>query len=146
MKWIREVVDGLVETYESDNVYELIDFLDINVVKKKMSGDKKGRFLRNDFGDEFIFISDDLTESEERIVLSHELGHLILHTELSISFYSSSLVSHNKLEIQANKFAAYLLIDDAALHKVEYENFTLEQIAIAENVPVDLLKLKFNIK
>lgn len=79
MKWIREVVDGLVETYESDNVYELIDFLDINVVKKKMSGDKKGRFLRNDFGDEFIFISDDLTESEERIVLSHELGHLILH-------------------------------------------------------------------
>lgn len=144
--WIKNITDGLIEIYNTTNVHELIDYLGINIVKKKMSGDKKGRFLRNEFGDEFIFISDDLTKREEEIVLLHELGHLILHTEISISFYTSSLFSHNKLELQANKFVAHLLIDDDILNKIEYEGFTLEQIALAENIPIDLLKLKFNIK
>ncbi len=70
---------------------------------------------------------------------------MILHTELSISFYSESLLSHNKLELQANKFVAYILIDDDILNEIEYEAFTLQQIVIAENVNIDLLKLKFNI-
>lgn len=145
MGWIRNIVDGLIETYETKDVYELIDLLDINLIKRKMLGNKKGRFLRNEFGDEFIFVSDGLSEREEEIVLLHELGHLILHTELSISFYSDSLLSHDKLELQANKFVAYILIYDNILNKIEYEDFTLEQIAIAENINIDLLKLKFNI-
>ena len=48
----------------NQNVYELIELLDINLIKRTMCENKKGRFLRNEFGDEFIFVSDDLSKRE----------------------------------------------------------------------------------
>jgi len=141
MKWIVEIVNGLIEVYKTRNVYELLDLLEITLIKKKLINDEKGRFLRDMFGNETIFISNELANEEERIVIAHELGHLILHTHLSTSYYTENqLINKNKLEVEANKFAAELLIpDDVNIY--EYE--TIQQLACYLEVPEELVRLKY---
>lgn len=141
MDWIIEIVDGLIELYKTRNVYELLELLEITLVKKKLINDEKGRFLRNIFGDEFIFISDKLSSVEEKIVIAHELGHLILHTNLSTSYYTGNhLLIKNKYETEANKFAAELLISD----EVEIsEGMTTKELAYYLEVSEKLVKLKY---
>ena len=141
MTWIKEIVEGMIEVYETRDVYELIDILEIMLIRKKLPGNKKGRFFRDIFKNEFIFISDDLSIEEEKIVIAHELGHLILHTNLSTSYYTSNnLQVKSKLEVQANKFAAELLIpDDVEI----YEGMTTKELACYLKVSEELVKLKF---
>lgn len=143
MTWIKEIVEGMIEVYETRNVYELIDKLEIMLIRKQLPGNKKGRFFRDLFENEFIFISNDLSIEEERIVIAHELGHLILHTHLSTSYYTSNrFLVKNKLEIQANKFAAELLIPDD-IDFSGYDNLTIEQLSCHLKVSEELVKLKY---
>ena len=91
-----------------------------------------------------MYINNCLSEHEQKIVCAHELGHAILHTKLNILFLESNThFIKNRYEIEANTFAAELLINNAVLQK--YQNLTLDQIAAAENLPIDLLKLKLKI-
>ena len=143
MTWIKEIVRGMIEVYGTRNVYELVDRLEIFLIRKQLSKNKKGRFLRNLFGDEFIFVSDTLSDEEEKIVIAHELGHLILHTHLSTSYYTSNhLQSKSKLEVQANKFAAELLIPDD-IDFSDYENLTINELSYYLEVSKELIELKY---
>lgn len=141
MFWIKEIVNGLIEVYKTRNVYEILDLLEIMLIRKQFPKGKKGRFLRDIFGNEIIFISNELSEEEEKIVLAHELGHLILHTHLTTSCYSNNhLLVKDKLEVEANKFAAELLIPDG----IEiYEGMTIMQLACYLKVSEELVKLKY---
>jgi len=141
MIWIKEIVDGLVEMYGTRNVYEILDKLEVTLIRKKLFKNEKGRFYRDILRHETIFISDTLSEQEEKIVIAHELGHLILHTHLSTSYYTENqLINKNKLEVEANKFAAELLIpDDVNIY--EYE--TIQQLACYLEVPEELVRLKY---
>lgn len=143
MDWIKNVVKGLIEVYGTDNIYDLIDCLNITIIRKSMPENIKGKFLRNDFGDEFIFIDSSLERENEKFILSHELGHAILHTELSVSYYThNQLQIKSKYEIQADKFAAELLIPDN-LESCEIENMTIEQLSCYFGVPKELIEYKF---
>ena len=51
------------------------------------------------------------------------------------------MCSKNTFEIEANKFAAELLIPDEIL--IEYQGMTVDQIAAYLNVIPELVKLKF---
>lgn len=141
MNWIIEIVNGLIEVYRTRNVYKLLNLLEISLIRKQLPKNKKGRFLRDMLGNEIIFISNDLANEEEKMVIAHELGHLILHTHLSTSYYTENiLLNRDKLEIQANKFAAELLIpDDVDISEGE----TVQQLACRLEVSEDLIKLKF---
>ena len=141
MDWIKNVVTGLIEVYGTRDVYELLNELGIILIKKKLAGNKKGRFLRDMFNDEYIYVSDNLPEYEEKMIIAHELGHLILHTDLATSYYTENqLLAKDKLEVQANKFAAELLIPDG----VEiYEDETVQQLACCLEVSEELVKLKY---
>lgn len=75
-------------------------------------------------------------------VLAYELGHAILYVNLTTSYYTkNNLLAKDKLELQANNFAAELLLEDDLIEK--YKRFTLEQIAAIENVPARLVELKY---
>ncbi|WP_427340555.1 ImmA/IrrE family metallo-endopeptidase [Caloranaerobacter sp. DY30410] len=141
MTWIKDIVNGLIELYQTRNVYELLDALEIMLIKKELPSGEKGRFFRDIFNNEFIFISNNLTIEEEKIVIAHELGHLILHTNLSTSYYNDNhLLVKDKIEIEANKFAAELLIPDDI--KI-CEGTTIQQLACYLGVTEELIKLKF---
>lgn len=141
MTWIKHIVDGLVELYHTRNVYELLDILEIILIKRELPEGEKGRSFKDMFNNEYIFVSNNLTSEEEKVIIAHELGHLILHTHLSTSYYSNNpLLSKDKIEKEANKFAAELLIPDDI---VIDEDTTIQHLAYNLGVLEELVIIKY---
>lgn len=140
-KDIRDIVSGLKEMYFSNDPFEICRSLDITVLIHDLGVELSGFFQRTDNGTEILHINSRLDEYRRRYVCSHELGHAILQPDLAISFFiENPLLIKNKYEIEADSFAAELLLDDEIIQK--YEGFTIEQIALSENVPTRLIELK----
>lgn len=119
-------------------IYQLLDMLGVEIIRKKLIGDQKARCYRNEFGDEFIYLSLLVNEYEEKYILAHELGHLLLHNYINNHFYSNSLINKNKIEFEANYFAMELLLP-SKIDLFEIEGFSSDQIAIMYGVPVQLI-------
>lgn len=138
---IKEMVEGIREYYGTTNIYELISILDITVMQKKLCKNQKAKTMRNAFGDEYIFISDDVPEHQEKFILAHELGHLLLHKEINCYYYTNSFISKDRLEFQANYFAMELLFPQN-IAPYEIEGFTLEQLSVMYEIPIKMLSYK----
>ncbi|MCS4471141.1 ImmA/IrrE family metallo-endopeptidase [Clostridium botulinum] len=84
----------------------------------------------------------DLTYSKQLFTCAHELGHAIHHPNANTPFLvNNTFYSVNKLERQANMFAASLLIpSDIFFH---YEGYSFEYISSVEYIPVELLRLRY---
>lgn len=140
--WITDIVIGLVETYETNDVYLLCDYLNIELVHTYDIARNKSYFMRNENGEEFIFVRKGLDYKEERSLIAHELGHAILHTWLNVSFYCMPLCNRGQLELQADRFAAELLLLGTRLDDLEWESATVEAFANEIEVAGDLIELK----
>lgn len=138
---IRDIVLGLKDLYDSSDPFELCKCLDIIVLISDLGNELSGFFQRTNDGIEILHINNKLNEHERRYICSHELGHAILQPDLAISFFiENPLLIKNKYEIEADSFAAELLLEDKLLER--YEGFNIEQIALSENVPTRLIELK----
>lgn len=143
--WIKEMVEGIIEEFQTRDVFEIIKALDITLVRQPLSKNKKGRFFRDSYGNEIITLSNNLNEYEEIAIAAHELGHAILHTNPNTSYYTTDLVPMCKIELQANKFAAELLIPDKEiLNFSSYNNITIDDLSCIYRVPKEYIKLKFD--
>ncbi|MGF7056466.1 ImmA/IrrE family metallo-endopeptidase [Brassicibacter mesophilus] len=140
-EWIDNCILGLFDIYNSYDVYELYNCLEIKI--KKLHKDNillQGNdafYQRNYLDEEIVFIRDDLDYKYEKFVLAHELGHAILHTEIYSAAFNKSLLNKGKFEMQSNYFAFKLL--DIKIDKNEFEGFTSEQIAKALYVSEECL-------
>lgn len=144
---INEVVEGLKELSNSNDPFVICGYLDVVVVEEPLGDEVMGYYQQTQTGLEILHINSSLDYHYKKYVCAHELGHAILEPSMSISFFiDNPLMVKNRSEIKADKFAALLLIDDDVLNRIEYENFTLDQIALAENLPVELFELKFGIE
>ena len=77
-----------------------------------------------------------------RIVMAHELGHAIMHRKENCYFIDDqTLFFTTRIVREANRFAAELLIPDDLIY--QYEGFSCRQIAYAEGLNEELLRLKF---
>lgn len=86
-----------------------------------------------------IVINSRLSETMQRVVCAHELGHSIFHPKLNTSFMKkNTFLSVDKVEREANCFAAELLIPDQAVAEVN----NIYELASLYGVPVELVKLK----
>lgn len=142
MCWIGDIVTGLVECYETDDVYELCDCLGISIVQKELNG-AGSFFLRNQNNDEFIFIDNSITGTRKREIIAHELGHAILHVDLNVAYYKSSLLLGSKLEKQANIFASELLLKSICDDNCIYDGMTYRDLASCLEVSETFVKNKF---
>lgn len=143
MTWIKDIVQGLIEIYGTGNVYELISALNIKLIKKELKPGIKGRFFRDVFGNEYIYISNKLSDEEEKIVIAHELGHAILHPDLISSYYTENhLLNKDQIEYQANEFAAELLISEN-IDFSTYDSITTKELSILLEVSEELIKIKY---
>jgi Zn-dependent peptidase ImmA (M78 family) len=93
----------------------------------------------------FIFINGNLDEYEQRVIAAHELGHDALHRELAsgAALYETTLYDvKNRVEYEANVFAAEILISDDDVVGLIAERYSESQIAATLGVSLDLLLIK----
>lgn len=137
---IRGIVNKLIKKYKTNNPYELASYLNIILIEKPLGAMSGSYFYIN--RNKVIFLNSSLTDYEKILVLAHEIGHSILHKNRNCYFIKNkTLLLTSKIEKEANIFTAELLINDNLF--LQYEGFTLTQIGCMENIPVELLKLKF---
>lgn len=131
LSWIDEYVEGIIEYCNSRDIFEILSALGIEIFKVHMEDallqGNEAMYIRSYFNIEVVFIRDDLPFNYEKFILAHELGHAILHIEVSAAAYNNKLINKGKLERQADYFALKLL--DITIDKDYYEGFTIEQIA-----------------
>lgn len=141
---VKEHVSIIKRKANTGDVFELIDYFNINVIETDLGSSTLGmyRYIKRN---KFIFLNNDLEHYQKKFVLAHELGHAILHSDLNCFFLEKkTLYLKNKFEIEANKFAVELLVSDDDLK--ELEGYTIEQMSAILNIPSDLLKYKFKFK
>lgn len=139
----KDVAIGLIETFNTSDPFELCNYLDIYLLFHSLGSEIFGFFQRTESGYELLHINNRLNYYTRKYICAHELGHAIIQPELSMSFFiRNSLMILNKFEIEADIFAAELLLNSESLK--EYEGYTVEQVAAAENVPKRLVELKLN--
>lgn len=83
---IKDIVSGLIETYNTTNPFELCDFLNIKIIQSNLGNEIKGFFQRTPEEYEIIHINTQLSCNESKYICAHELGHAIMHTDISIRF------------------------------------------------------------
>ena len=138
---VKECVSIVKRKAKTNDVFELVDYFNIEVIETDLGVSTLGmyRYIKRN---KFIFLNNDLEHYQKKFVLAHELGHAILHSDLNCFFLEKkTLYLKNKFEIEANKFAVELLVNDDDLK--ELEGYTIEQMAAILNIPSDLLIYKF---
>ncbi|NFC87477.1 ImmA/IrrE family metallo-endopeptidase [Clostridium botulinum] len=139
LNWLDNILEGLKDTYDANNIYELYDYLEIKIIKLEPSNillrGNESLYNRNYFGNEIVLIRNDLDLEYEKFILAHELGHALLHTETYKAAFNKDLINCGKLEKQANYFAFKLLSLD--IDPIQFEGFTIEQIASSLYLPKD---------
>lgn len=143
MRWIEDIVDGILDVYGTNNPYQLCRYLGIKIERvhyaNLMLAGKDSIYYQNYFNNEFIFIRDDLYGYDEEFILRHELGHAILHNEI----INSPFTNIGKLDMQANYFA--LALTGIRFDEIKMNGMTLEQIASCVNVPYEPLAQLVNL-
>lgn len=95
-----------------------------------------------------ITVNRDLSDELQRIILSHELGHAVLHRKASgvKSFHDFRLFDETSVyEYEANIFAAELLMDDDTVLGLLNGDISFFGAAAELGVPPELLDFKFRV-
>ena len=119
---IINLVRDIKRKYNSVNPFVISEKMGIEIKYVPFLENPKGQF-QEIRGQAFIFLNEDLKESEERFyICAHELGHAIFHQGLS-SYYVSTRSSRSKSESEANCFAANLIV---SLYEDDTDQFPRE--------------------
>ena len=123
---IKDTVLSLTKKYNTSNPFELADALKIAVYFEEL-GTVNG-YYNNPLRMKQIHINASLNDQDAYFACAHELGHAIIHANASTPFLrSKTLLSVDKLEIEANTFAVNLLISDEII--LENKNYSAEQLS-----------------
>ena len=102
-------VKNLYKKFGTKDTYKLCHYLGIDIQYKDL-GKTKGIFKKI-LSNKYIVINENLNELDSLIVLSHELGHSILHSSKTIRFMQDfhTLPKTSIWEKEANQFAVEIL-------------------------------------
>lgn len=142
MKNIPLRVRRLVKKYETRDPAKIARAFGIDIKYKSYSHHTKGYFI-NTLRNKFIVINKSIPEFEQRVVLAHELGHAVLHSNRDTYIIREyTLFPKGIHENEANYFAAELLINDDEDKEVINE-MSCDQLSQYYGVPKELIKYKF---
>lgn len=135
-------VKNLIKKYGTRDPFKIAKYENINILFEPL-GNIKG-YYRKIFGRKFIVVNSELDEFSQLIIVSHELGHALLHTTKGIKFMREHtlLYNSNLIEQQADKFAAELIIYE----NMDYEQFLIDNCILDEKIHKKLFDLKYNYK
>lgn len=140
-KNIRLRVKNLIEKYNTSDPFILCDKLNIGVARVDLN-DLRG-YYKHLRGVKIIVINSTLSVFTQKIVLSHELGHAVLHSSRSVALMHDKILHYSStVENEANKFAAELLLHDYDTDNIEICDYYSDEISTDENDRKLLEKLK----
>ncbi|CAM4182351.1 ImmA/IrrE family metallo-endopeptidase [Paenibacillus alkaliterrae] len=133
---IRRMVSQLTRNYGTNNPFTIAKQKNILVVYEPLGG-VMGYF--NTYKRmKMIHLNNSLDEIEMRFTCSHELGHALLHPKVNTPFLKRhTLFSVDRIEREANQFAAELLIPDELL--LEH---TISEAAAICGIPEQMARFK----
>ncbi len=136
---MRDIVAKLIRQYETRDPFAIARQRQIIVIEEPL-GSIRGYYSRS-YRQPFIHINNGLTEPQRLFTCAHELGHAILHPKANTPFLrKNTLLSVNRYEQEANRFAVCLLIDDDQLR--EYGDCTIPQLARAFGISEQLVEYR----
>lgn len=138
-KNIKNIVEYYVKKCDSRNPFDIADYLNIQIQIGNL-GTPCGcyMFLKNH---RCIFLNENLSENEMNLVMSHELGHAIMHRKLNCYFIrNKTLLLDSKIEKEANIFAADLLIPDIEI--IDNKELTTRQLSRLLGYQEEIIQLK----
>ena len=136
---IKRRVSQLVRKYQTRDPFEMIKGMNVILVHYPLEGVRGfyQYFQRNNI----IYLDERLTETEQRFVLAHELGHMFLHKRANAIFMDTrTQFNTDKFEKEADTFAMELLVPDAAI--IEHPDLTIGQLARMTGYSEESLKCK----
>ena len=138
---IRREVSYLKRYYKTNDPFEVIKSKNILLMYENL-GCIRGYYnliLRQ----KQIHLNCNLDEFQKKFTGAHELGHAIMHPKSCTPFLlENTYQSVDKLEIQANKFAVELLIEDQDLLEAQEQGYTVDQISCLLGYQKELIELR----
>lgn len=150
MDYISREVKRIKNKYKENDPYRLCDAMGLILIFEPMGlyeGACKGFFLMQS-RKKSITINCDLPEHLQRIILTHEVGHAVLHRNTTgiKAFHDFALFDETSLyEYEANIFAAEYLMDDNDVLEMLNDDLSFFEAASMLHVPAELLDFKFRI-
>lgn len=142
---IFDTVTDFTKKYKTRDPFMLAEAMDVDVDFADL-GTLKGFYIVYKRG-RYVVLNKSLTDTLSGIILAHELGHDILHRHLAENGglkESSFFDMKSKPEMEANIFAANLLISDKEVISYAEEGYTAENMAKELYVPYPLALIKIN--
>ncbi|QUH28299.1 ImmA/IrrE family metallo-endopeptidase [Vallitalea guaymasensis] len=141
MQWIKHKINNLLEQYGTNEPTELADYLGIAIIYEYL-GNNNGLYI-NQNGCKFIVVNKNLDYYDQRVIIAHELGHAVLHSNLNMAYLeNNTYYSRDKFEYQANYFVANLLLPDGFEKDVDFEGMSINQISGLVGMPIELVNIK----
>ncbi len=142
---IKRIADKLRRKYGGRDIFETAANSGANVWFREL-GSLKGFYICEN-GCRYIIVNGSLDMTVAKTVCAHELGHDMLHRELSAGGIreNSLFLTNNKTEREANLFAAEILITDReALSVLEYAR-DIGQAAYELGVMTEIVEYKLEL-
>lgn len=145
MQYILDKVSEVLENYGGKDIFETATNSGADVWFRQLGG-LKGFYLFEN-GRRYIVINDDLDKITKAVVCAHELGHDMLHRELSEEGIRENtlFLSGNKTEREANLFAAEVLISDEDILGEISEYNSIGALSAEIGMPEALVNFKLEI-
>ena len=141
---IIEIPQRLVNQYETRDPFQLAQFSGCYV--RFISTKHQKGFCKIILNNMYIFINQNMSPQMQRMTCAHELGHLFLHRDVLKSrghFAEMELFDiTDHRELEANQFAANLLVDDRELLNLLEDGYDMVGAASQLNINVNMLMVK----
>ncbi|GAB3062084.1 ImmA/IrrE family metallo-endopeptidase [Salinicoccus sesuvii] len=134
-----------VKFFKASNYFkEIFDHFDCEVINFPMNTRISGMTQKDELGLS-VMINPKIPTGMINFTYAHEIAHIVLHIDNGIkpeidTSKTTSFKSRNKIEVEANQFAAQFLIPDIALKNQVLSGYTLYNIKYYSNVSVDVIK------
>lgn len=138
---IKKKIAYLKKKYGTSNPFDLAACLGIKVIYEEL-GNING-YYNKQLRMKQIHINCNLPGHLQLLTCAHELGHALIHPNANTPFLrNSTLLSVNKMEMEANKFAVELLLPDDDLMEYQKSGFTLGQVSRITGYHERLIELR----
>ncbi|WP_438267024.1 ImmA/IrrE family metallo-endopeptidase [Enterocloster lavalensis] len=139
---IKRIVAYYQRKYKTSNPFQIAEALGIEIQIGDI-GSRYGCYMYLKRS-KCIWLNENLEPHELEFVMAHELGHAIMHPRQNCYFIKhKTLLLNSKIEKEANKFAAELLISDSDVQEYVVERqYSICALARLWGYHKELIELK----